>query len=170
MRSLLPIAGLLSALIAPVAGAEQGGAVAETSHEFSYADPDHENLIDPSELTSLTVFGVRYPGCSWSGDSTDQVCEVSRFSYDIAGRHLAGDATRTRIDRAPDRYQEAFGNHRNEMTGHAWPWGPQTRFDGAYPAPEPGRSAMLLAGLLVAGGAARSRRDPWERAGTWYGG
>jgi hypothetical protein len=135
-------------------------------------DLNHDNLIDKSELRSLTIgsdsFSGNFATCgTWS--NVDHHCRLDRFvfapgaspSLDISGYWRDVDdqflASRMMEIATGDRYRydESYGAGTHFGAYYSWNDHATLRITPVSPVPEPAGGLMLMAGLL---GAAAMRR------------
>jgi hypothetical protein len=138
---------------------------------FSGVDVDHDDVISLNELSSLIVDGSNLLSCPGEGNS----CSVSSFSYSAAGGvQFEGYRSDSYIDEwsnsvDTDSYtyvaKESFSwNHYGQGSTDEW-WvdyfNAQTveTVTLISSVPEPSTYAMLGAGLLLLGAAAKRRKQ-----------
>ncbi|NIA00401.1 PEP-CTERM sorting domain-containing protein [Massilia sp. CCM 8734] len=129
---------------------------------FSGTDSNGDGKLVFSELSLLQVGGFDYVGCTWGTCLSDYTFsytpngqldfKVSRYSNDPEGYVFW--STVYESGTSAEFMQYALGS----PSGARYAWTPQTTLSIAAAVPEPSSYAMVLAGLLLVGVAARVRR------------
>ncbi|NHZ79710.1 PEP-CTERM sorting domain-containing protein [Massilia sp. CCM 8695] len=129
---------------------------------FSGTDSNGDGKLVFSELSLLQVGGFDYVGCSWGKCGSDYTFSytpngqldfnVSRYSNDPEGYVFWSTVYETGA--SADFKTYTLGT----PSGASYVWTPQTTLSITSAVPEPSTYAMLVAGSLLVGGAARARR------------
>jgi hypothetical protein len=138
------------------------------SGRFSGSDKDASGVLERAELTSLVLLGYDHVACEANPEQYHR-CWVGGFSFTPGGELGFSAGMSDNEDDARvwdviiatgDRYYTSFYNYYNgRLDETTLRWTSQTTLEVApVPVPEPAPAAMILAGLMAVGAAARRRR------------